>query len=121
MRRIVLVVVATFVASLALEGAALAAPETDTTFRMEDKGNYVEYKGTVTSDPVRQRCIRNRAIRIYHDGILIASTTTDADGKWKVNGPRPPNGDEVTVEVRKKRKRGKTICQGTEVTKTFQP
>jgi hypothetical protein len=53
--------------------------------------------------------------------VKIAETVTDEDGKWKAIGPRPPKGDDVTAKVKPKRKRGKTLCKGTSVTKEFNP
>jgi hypothetical protein len=53
--------------------------------------------------------------------VKIAETVTGEDGKWKVLGPRPPKGDDVTAKVKPKRQRGKTICKRTSVTKEFRP
>jgi hypothetical protein len=113
-----LLVVAAIVASLAIASVALAATSTDTTFKMKATDGEVEYSGKVTSHPRRARCIEGRKVKIFHRGILIAETETNKDGEWKVDGPRPPVGDNVTAEVTKKGKR-KKACKGTEVTKEF--
>jgi hypothetical protein len=118
MRKPVLLIAVALAASLFFETAALAAAAgTDTTFKMEDNGSSVTYSGRVSSNS--DRCIKNRRVKIFHKGVNIANATTDADGKWSVEGPKPPDGDNVTAEVKKKRKNGKTICKSTSVTKTF--
>ena len=100
--------------SVALAGAAT----TSTTFRMNDEGGFVEYKGRVDSPSAR--CIKNRVIEIFHNGVKIGETRTDEDGRWSVDGPVPPDGDDVTVKVKPKKRRGKTICKGTSRTKAFE-
>jgi hypothetical protein len=115
-----LLVVAALAASLAVASVALAAAaRTDTSFKMKDRGDHVEYSGKVTSDPPRQTCIAGRKVKIFHRGILIAETRTDSNGSWAVDGPRPPEGDEVTAKVVKKKKGGRTICRGKSVTDVF--
>jgi hypothetical protein len=118
--KVLLIAICAVTASLAVGAVAYAAADTDTTFKMEAKSpTTVEYSGKVTSDS--SRCIKGRRVNVIHRGVRIASTTTDADGKWKVIGPRPPKGDDVTAKVKPKRKRGKTICKGTSVKKEFRP
>jgi hypothetical protein len=115
-----LVAIGAMTAALALSAVAYAAADTDTTFRMEVKSpTTVEYSGKVTSDS--NRCVKGRRVNIIHRGVKIAETVTDEDGKWKAIGPRPPKGDDVTAKVKPKRKRGKTLCKGTSVTKEFNP
>ena len=58
------------------------------------------FSGRVRSD--RTACKVGRAINVTHNGVLIATTTTDAAGNYSVNGPRPPKGDDVVTTMRKK-------------------
>ena len=117
MRRIAVVVALALTATLFLDAAALAVASTSTTFTMEDQGSSVLYSGRIDSE--RASCVRNRVVKVFHKGVLIAETRSDADGFWSVVGPKPPAGDEVTVQVTKKKRRGKVICRGTSKTKTF--
>ena len=118
MRRIAPVLALALVTSLAVGGVALATPSTKTTFAMDDQGPYVEYSGKVTSSS--GRCVADRAVKIFHAGVLIAQTTTNANGTWSVIGPKPPDGDNVTVKVKPKKRDGVVLCKGTSVTKAFQ-
>ena len=58
------------------------------------------FSGRVRSD--RTACMVGRSINITHNGVLIATTTTDVAGNYAVNGPRPPKGDDVVTTMRKK-------------------
>ncbi len=120
MRRLVSLIAIALVSSLVISGTAVAAAgSTSTTFKMVDKGTHVTYKGKVSSN--QQRCIGDRKVIIIHNGVRIARDTTNADGEWQKDGPRPPVGDKVKAKVKKKRKNGQTICRATSVTKTFNP
>lgn len=120
MRRTSGVIAIALVGVLLFDSAASAlASRTFTTFQMVDHVTHVTYKGKVTADPDRTACIRNRRVKVIHAGVVIAETTTDADGKWSVIGPRPPNGDDVTVFVQAKKRNGRTICRGRRLTKRF--
>jgi hypothetical protein len=99
--------------------ALAAAANTATTFKMKDRGDSVEYSGKVTSDPSKPLCISGRKVQVYHRGILIAETVTESNGNWEVAGPRPPEGDEVTVIVKKVKRKGKTRCRSASVTEVF--
>lgn len=112
-----MIAVAVVAVSAASVGVAVAKEvDTDTTFKMKDLGTKVEYSGKVSAD--KDKCVKRRRVEIFHRGVKIAETTTDEDGNWKKTGRRPPEGDEVTAKVKKKRRRG---CKGVEVTKTFNP
>lgn len=118
MRRIASVLALVVVASLAFSSVALATGSTKTTFKMEDQGSYVKYSGQVSSNS--DKCIGGRIVKVFHKGVKIAETKTNAEGRWSVIGPKPPDGDEVTVKVAKKRNsRGKVICAGDRVTRVF--
>lgn len=107
-------------ACLVLASVALAAAaNTATTLKMKDRGDSVEYSGKVTSDPSKPLCISGRKVQVFHQGILIAETVTESNGSWKVAGPRPPKGDEVTVIVKKVKRKGKTRCRSASVTDVF--
>jgi hypothetical protein len=116
-----LLVVVPVAVSLALAGVALAAKaDTDTTFKMKAKSpTKVEYSGKVTSDPDRRKCVKGRVVTIIHNGVEIAETETDEDGKWSVKGPRPPSGDVVTAYVHPEP--GRKGCKDVEVSKRFKP
>jgi hypothetical protein len=58
------------------------------------------FSGSVQSD--RPRCEFGRFISITHNGVVIATATTDAAGNYSVNGPRPPKGDDVVTTLTKK-------------------
>ena len=58
------------------------------------------FSGTVRSD--RPACTVGRPINVTHNGVLIATATTDAIGNYSVNGPRPPKGDDVLTTMPKK-------------------
>ena len=58
------------------------------------------FSGRVQSD--RAKCERGRVITIAHNGVIIATATTDAAGNYSVNGPRPPKGDDVFTTAKKK-------------------
>ena len=118
MRRTIAVIALALTATLFVETAAVAAASTSTTFNMEDYGSYVTYSGKVSS--AKPACEKNRKIQVFHNGVLIAETRTDEDGNWSVNGPVPPDGDSVTVKVKKKKRGGKVICRGTSKTETFE-
>ena len=107
-------------ACLVLASVALAAGATTaTTFKMKDRGDSVEYSGKVTADPPKTICIDGRRVEVFHRGVKIATTLTDSNGSWKVDGPRPPKGDEVTVVVKKVKRKGKTKCKSASVTDVF--
>ena len=118
MRKIAPVLALALVMSLALDGVALAAggARTTTTFRMRDEGSFVTYKGRVDSS---DRCIKSRVVEVWHNGVKIAETTTNENGNWVVDGPVPPNGDQVKVIVKAKRRDGRTICRKGSNVKTF--
>ncbi len=107
-------------ACLVLASVALAAAATtSTTFKMKDKGVNVEYSGKVTADPPKTICVAQRRVEVFHRGIKIATTLTETNGTWKVDGPRPPDGDDVTVIVKKVKRKGKTRCKSASVTAPF--
>src|SRR5215207_9947827 len=58
------------------------------------------FSGRVVSD--KAKCVPGRIINITHNGVLIATATTDAAGNFTVNGPRPPKGDDVVAILTKK-------------------
>jgi hypothetical protein len=58
------------------------------------------FSGKVVSE--KAKCIPGRIISITHNGVLIATATTDAAGNFTVNGPRPPKGDDVVATLTKK-------------------
>lgn len=58
------------------------------------------YSGRVQSD--KAKCVIGRIINITHNGVLIATATTDAAGNFTVTGPRPPKGDDVVATLTKK-------------------
>jgi hypothetical protein len=58
------------------------------------------YSGRVQSD--KAKCVTGRVINITHNGVLIATATTDAAGNFTVTGPRPPKGDDVVATLTKK-------------------
>jgi hypothetical protein len=58
------------------------------------------YSGRVQSD--KAKCVIGRVINITHNGVLIATATTDAAGNFTVTGPRPPKGDDVVATLTKK-------------------
>jgi hypothetical protein len=99
--------------------AMAAAATTGTTFKMKDRGDFVEYSGKVTSDPSKTLCISGRRVQVFHQGIQIAETVSDANGNWKVDGPRPPVGDDVGVFIKKVKRHGKTRCKPASVTSPF--
>jgi hypothetical protein len=107
------------VVCLAFASVALGAPTSDTTFKMRDLGARVQYSGKVTSDPAKQKCIEDRRVEVFHRGVRIVRTLTDAQGRWKKKGPKPPKGDDVTVVVAEVRRGDKVICEEASVTKPF--
>jgi hypothetical protein len=58
------------------------------------------YSGRVQSE--KAKCVIGRVINITHNGVLIATATTDAAGNFTVTGPRPPKGDDVVATLTKK-------------------
>jgi hypothetical protein len=58
------------------------------------------YSGRVQSE--KAKCVIGRVINITHNGVLIATATTDAAGNFTVPGPRPPKGDDVVATLTKK-------------------
>jgi hypothetical protein len=78
----------------------------------------VKYSGKIkttgTPKRKRERCLRNRLVEIYHDGVLIATTNTDADGEFSIDGPEPPSGDKVKVVVT-----SRTKCKAASDTITY--
>jgi hypothetical protein len=107
-------------ACLVSASVALAAPAvSNTTLKMKDRGTGVEYSGKVTADPPKTICIAQRRIEVFHAGVRIATTLTEENGSWKVEGPRPPVGDEVTVIAKKVKRKGKTKCKTASVTEVY--
>jgi hypothetical protein len=58
------------------------------------------FSGKVVSD--KAKCIPGRIINITHNGVLIATATSDTAGNFTVTGPRPPKGDDVVATMVKK-------------------
>ena len=58
------------------------------------------FSGRVVSD--KAKCVPGRIINITHNGLLIATATSDTAGSFTVTGPRPPKGDDVVATMVKK-------------------
>lgn len=70
------------------------------------------YTGKVRS--TKKKCKDRRKVTVIHDSdppFVIGSTLTDDRGNWSLDGPVPPPGDRVIVEVKKNSK-----CKGTSET-----
>ncbi|MGH2983749.1 MAG: hypothetical protein ACRDK5_05795 [Solirubrobacterales bacterium] len=76
------------------------------------------FSGKVTSR--RAACTVGRVITISHNGVAIATATSDVAGNWTVTGPRPPKSDDVTAftpkKVLKKNRKHRHRCAGDVVT-----
>jgi hypothetical protein len=68
----------------------------------------------------RAACEVGRFVNIIHNGVTIATATTDIAGNYSVNGPRPPKGDDVTAftpkKVLKKNRKHRHRCANDVVT-----
>ncbi|HKG36567.1 MAG TPA: hypothetical protein VKA89_09030 [Solirubrobacterales bacterium] len=61
------------------------------------------YAGEVSS--ARERCKVDRRVQVWHDSdppFRIGTTMTNAQGKWRLTGPAPPNGDHVYAVAARK-------------------
>ena len=85
-----------------------------------------KYEGEVKSGV--PRCRKGRKVKVWHDSVppfLIGTDTTDANGKWAVDGPAPPDGDSIyAVTSRKTLRKSATHrhrCKGARSAKEVFP
>ena len=74
------------------------------------------YAGEVAS--ARARCMADRRVVVWHDSdppFRIGAATTNAQGKWRLTGPAPPDGDDVfavaTLKTLLRTKRHRHRCR----------
>lgn len=104
----------TTVVALATTGVAFAAKISTSVegFNAEQVSpGTVKYSGKIRTSgkpaTKRERCLKGRAFRVIHNGVIIATGVTDKDGNFSVEGPEPPSGDQVQVRFKSTRK-----CKG---------
>jgi hypothetical protein len=51
-------------------------------------------------DSGSETALENWSVDLYRNGLLVASTTTDADGAWRLSGLLPNDGTTDQYEVR---------------------
>lgn len=77
------------------------------------------FSGRVRS--TKPRCESGRLVNVMHNGVTIATATSDVAGNWTVLGPRPPKGDDVTAfmpkKVLKKNRRHRHRCARDVITR----
>ena len=86
-------------AALALGGTAWAGggdPENINSFKAKDaSGGQAEYSGKIKSQ--NKDCYKRREFFIVHNEVVIATGRTNKRGKFRVKGPRPPDGDKIEI------------------------
>lgn len=105
--------------ALAIPAVALGktASQLDVTKAEPTGPDTARYEGTVSSK--KGKCEKGRRVVVIHDSdppFTIGETETDENGKWKLDGPYPPNAndDRIVVKLKKNKK-----CKGDSVSFPF--
>ena len=110
------------VVALSIPVVALAKPtgsQLDVTKAEPTGPDTARYEGTVSSK--KGKCETGRRIVVIHDSdppFTIGETETDENGKWKLDGPYPPNANDDRIVVKLKKDKKKK-CAGDSVSFPF--